>query len=229
GSLNDYFILTAGQTFPLSSNGDFSGVVTDDNVVRELVAAGKSWKVYAESLPSVGYTGASVYPYAKRHDPFAYFSDVLNNPGQAANLVPFSQFADDLANNRLPQYVFIVPNLLDDMHDCPGGAGTTCAVTDKETAGDNWLRANIGPLIESAGFKNDGLLVITFDEAENGDNTYGGGKVATILVSSRVKPGYKSTTLYQHESTLRLTLEALGVKIFPAKAANAPSMLEFFQ
>lgn len=228
-SLGDYFFLTMGHSVQLDSTGEFSGIVTDDNAVRELVAGGKSWKVYAEGLPSVGYTGGSVFPYAKRHNPFAYFADVVNNPAQAANMVPFSQFAGDLANNSLPQYVYIVPNLQDDMHDCPAGMGTTCTVADKQMAGDNWLRANIGPLIESAAFKNDGLWVLTFDEAERTDTTNGGGRVATILIGSRIKPGYQSTTLYQHESTLRLTLEGLGIKIFPGKAASAPSMLEFFQ
>ena len=38
----------------------FSGPVSQDNIVRELIAAGKSWKSYAEGLPSVGYTGLTL-------------------------------------------------------------------------------------------------------------------------------------------------------------------------
>jgi len=197
-------------------------------VVRELVTAGKSWKSYAESLPSVGYLGPTVYPYAKRHNPFAYLQDVVSNPTQANNIVPFTQFADDLANDRLPSYSYVVPNLQNDMHDCPAG-GQNCPVTDRLAAGDKWLRANIDPLIKSQVFQNDGLLIITFDEAELTDTTKGGGQVATIIVSAKGKPAYKSTTFYQHESTLRLTLEALGVNTFPGKGANAPSMAEFFK
>jgi acid phosphatase len=54
-SLPNYFMLTAGQTeTTVDSN---TGTMNDDNAVRELVKAGKSWKCYAESLPSPGYTG----------------------------------------------------------------------------------------------------------------------------------------------------------------------------
>lgn len=228
-SLGDYFVLTAGEAPQLNAIGDLAGTVSDDNVVRELNSHNKSWKVYAESLPSVGYTGPSIYPYKKQHNPFAYLSDVVNNPAQANNLVPFPEFADDLANDHLPNYAYIVPNVQDDMHDCPTGKGESCATADKQGAADNWLRTTIGPLINSTGFQRDGLLVITFDEAELSDMTNGGGRIATVIIGSNVKHGYKSTTFYQHESTLRLTLEALGVMNFPGKAATAPSMSEFFQ
>lgn len=228
-SLGDYFVLTAGQAPHLNAIGDFDSTVNDDNVVRELVSHNKSWKVYAESLPAVGYTGPTVYPYKRQHNPFAYLSDVVNDPSQANNLVPFSQFAGDLLNDRLPNYTDIVPNLQDDMHDCPLGKSESCSVADKQSAADIWLRTNIDPLISSAGFQRDGLLIITFDEAELTDVTNGGGQVATIIVGSNVKPGYRSTTFYQHAATLRLTLEALGISSFPEKAATAPSMSEFFQ
>jgi phosphatidylinositol-3-phosphatase len=228
-SLGDYFVLTLGEALHLNAIGDFDATVNDDNVVRELVAHSKSWKIYAESLPSVGYTGPSIYPYKKQHNPFAYLSDVVNNPAEANNLVPFSEFAGDLANDRLPNYAYIVANLQDDMHDCPLGKGGSCTIADKQSTADNWLRTNIDPLINSTGFQRDGLLIITFDEAELSDVTNGGGHIATIIVGSNVKPGYKSTTFYQHESTLRLSLEALGIPNYPGKAATAPSMSEFFQ
>src|SRR5438876_2107860 len=53
-SIGNYFMLTTGEL--ITSDDRFGGVVTDDNIVRELVAAGKTWKSYAESLPAVGYT-----------------------------------------------------------------------------------------------------------------------------------------------------------------------------
>jgi len=111
--------------------------------------------------------------------------------------------------------VNIVPNLCNDAHDC------------SLTTADNWLRNNIAPLLASATFQQDGLLIITFDES-GGDNTHGGGRVAWLVVSPKAKRGYQSTTLYQHQSTLRLTLEALGITLFPGAAATAPAMSEFF-
>jgi len=51
-----------------------------------------------------------------------------------------------------------------------------------------------------------------------------------LLVSSKIKPAYRSIVLFHHESTLRLMLEALGVdeNHWPGGAKNAPSMSEFF-
>src|SRR6185437_13319926 len=60
------------------------------------------------------------------------------------------------------------------------------------------------------------------------DTTHGGGHVAMLVISPKGKSGYKSTTTYQHQSTLRLLMEALGMSNFPAAAANAPDMSEFF-
>jgi hypothetical protein len=75
----------------------------------------------------------------------------------------------------------------------------------------------------------DSLLIITFDEGDVTDNAHGGGQVMTLIVSPKAKAGYKSTTLYQHESTLRLTMERLGVSDLPGAGASAPQMGEFFK
>jgi len=166
--------------------------------VRELLAAGKTWKSYAEDLPSVGYTGGNTGNYAVRHNPLAYMTDVQNSTAQKQNLVLFTQFAPDLAGSNLPNYFFIVPNLCNDGHDCP------------LTTVDPWLQANIDPLIKNPVFQKDGLLIVVCDESQN-YNTHGGGRIPAVLISpafSRV--AYQSTTRYQHQSLLRLTLEGLG-------------------
>ncbi len=212
-SIGNYFMLATGQI--ITNNDSYSTIVPVDNVVRRLLAAGKSWKSYAEDLPSVGYTGGDVGNYARRHNVFALLSDVANDSTQRKNLVPFTQFAPDLANGTLPDFSNIVPNLCHDAHDC-----------SLDTA-DTWLRNTITPLLASPAFRGDGLLIILFDEAGS-DNTSGGGRIAWVVASPRAKPGYQSTTLYQHQSTLRLLLEALGVTQFPGAAATAPGMAEFF-
>ena len=227
-SLPNYFMLTVGEgTSITGSAGDsYNGVVTQDNVVRALTAAGKTWKCYAESLPSVGYLGGDDGAYLQRHDPFVYFSDVQSSATQAGNIVPFTQLATDIANNALPDYAFIVPNVNDDAHNCPAGM-TTCTQDQQLAAADQWLSTNISPLLGSTSFQNS-LMVIVFDEAEDSDVTNGGGHVPAVIVSSKAKAGYQSTTLYQHESTLRLMIEGLGVADLPGAAATAPDMTEFF-
>ena len=212
-SLPNYLMLTTGQ---MESTVDtFTGTIDDDNIVREFANAGKSWKAYLESIPSEGYTGGDSVPYVKQHDPFAYLSD-LQNSSQAANLVPFTQFASDLTNNALPQYAFIAPNLDDDAHD-----GTLAQA-------DTWLQTNIAPLITNSAFQSSGLLVIVFDEGDQSDISHGGGQVACVVIGTKIKPGYKSTTFYQHQSLLRLIMASSGVDNFPGGAATAPDMTEFF-
>jgi|GEM_PF-379292 len=224
-SIGDYFWLTTGQGITNDSN--FSGTVSADNIVRQLNSAGKTWKAYAESLPSVGYTGGDAYPYVKRHNPFSYLSDVLGSASQANNMVPFSQFSSDLANNQLPHYSFIIPNQQNNSHDCPAGM-STCNNDDRLSAADRWLKSNIDPLIASAAFRQSGLLVITFDESINADIDNGGGHVTTVVISSKTPQNFQSNTFYQHQSTLRLMAEALGLTSFPGAAATAPNMSEFF-
>ena len=93
---------------------------------------------------------------------------------------------------------------------------------------DNWLKTYIAPLIASAGFQQNGLLIILFDES-GGDSTNGGGRVVWVAVGPKAKVGYKSTSLYQHQSTLRLSMQALGITSgFPGTGATAPQMGEFF-
>ena len=212
-SIGNYFMLGTGQI--ITNDDSYSTIVTVDNVVRRLRAAGKTWKSYAEDIPSVGYTGGDVGGYARKHNTFALLSDVANDSTQRRNLVPFTQFATDLANGTLPDHSNIVPNLCNDAHDC------------SLATADTWLQTHIAPLLASATFQQDGLLVVTFDEAGS-DNTNGGGRIAWVVVSPKAKRGYQSTTLYQHQSTLRLTLEALGITPFPGAAATVPTMSEFF-
>src|SRR3984893_3183839 len=180
-SIPNYFMLTTGQALTLidALTPDVFPV-SDANVVRELIAAGNSWKSYAEDLPSGGYTGGDSGNYAVRHNPLAYLTDVQNYPAQKQNLVPFTHFSVDLSTANLPDYSFIVPNLCNDGHDCP------------LTTADNWLKTNLDPLIQSSVFQKDGLLIIVFDEADLTDFTAGGGHVAAAIVSPLARRGYKS-------------------------------------
>jgi acid phosphatase len=213
-SIGNYLMLTTGQIETIDDS--FSGTISDDNVVRELLKGGKSWRSYAESLPSVGYTGGDAYPYFQHHNPFSYFSDVVGT-SEANNLVPFSQFASDLGSGNLPDYSFVVPNALHDAHD-----GTLATA-------DQWLKTNIDPLIKSPSFQKNDLLLIVFDESVLTDIAHGGGHVAMVVVGPQVKSGFKTSTDFQHQSTLRLTLSTLGVNSFPGAASVAPDMGVFFK
>ena len=233
-SINNYFMISTGINMDSidndldSYNGPLPASV--DNIVRHMMTAGKTWKSYAQSLPSVGYTGGDVNgsgtcntctgTYYIRHNPFAYFSDVVNSTNEKQNLVPFTQFATDLANNNLPNLSYIVPDGLHDAHD-----GTPAQA-------DSFLQTNLAPLLASPAFQpgGDGLLIIAFDEAATSDTTHGGGRIAVVLVGPNVKPGYQSTVLYQHQNLGRTIFDTLGLTLpaSPSLIPTATDMSDFF-
>lgn len=225
-SLPNYFMLTVGDL--VTTSNDFAGTVSSDNVVRQVTAAGKTWKAYLEGLPALGYVGGNSGTYVKHHNPFAYLTDVIADPNQAMKMVPLSQLGTDISGASLPNYFFIVPDNMHNSHDCPS-AMTTCTLADRLGAADQWLKSNIATLLASPQFQTSGLLVITFDESIFSDTMNGGGHVATVLIGTGIKSGYQSPTFYQHQSVLRLTLQRLGIQSFPGAAATAPDMADLFQ
>jgi phosphatidylinositol-3-phosphatase len=221
-SIGNYFMLTTGQI--ITNDNSFSGPVEDDNLVRRLTAANKTWKVYAESLPSVGYLGGNTGAYVKRHNPFAYFSDVVNDPAQAPNIVPYQQLASDLVTGNLPDFVYILPNQQHNMHDCPGLL--SCTYTDRIRAGDDWLQANLPAILNSSALHSNAVLVFTMDESRD-DSQHGGGHIVTLFIGPKAKVGFRSSNFYQHESLLRYILDRFAIGTRPGASANAASMDEF--
>jgi len=71
-------------------------------------------------------------------------------------------------------------------------------------------------------------LMVVFDESITTDTQHGGGHVAAVVIGPNVKPGYKSTTLYQHQNTLKTLMKALGLSSFPGAASGTQDMGEFF-
>ncbi|HEY3927458.1 MAG TPA: alkaline phosphatase family protein [Candidatus Koribacter sp.] len=225
-SIPNYFWITTGKYVTLSDGT--STIFNVDNVTRYLLAAGKTWKAYEESIPSVGYVGPTVEPYERNHDPFSFLSDVVNS-SEVNNIVPFTQLATDVTANQLPNYVFITPNSQHDGHSA--GLSTT----------DKWLSSNLPTLLNSPAFQpgGNGILFITFDESVDSDcaplatcpklpENGGGGHVATIVIGPNVKSGYRSSTLYQHPNVLRTMLSALGITGGPGTSSTAAQMSDFF-
>ena len=118
--------------------------------------------------------------------------------------------------------------------------GAACGDDESLKAADDWLKTNIKPLVDSASFEKDTLLLIVFDEAcdkgakkDGSLNTSqkrgGGGHIAGVLVGAHLPSvGCVSETVFNHESILRLTLRALGVNEFPGAAETAPDLGDFF-
>ena len=238
GSLLDYLWLSSGSChsdpattncnpskLPANTNsygctgGGCANTILDNNIFREMIANGISWKLYAESIPSVGFMGtqSSDGLYVKRHNPAAWYSDIVNSSAQQQKMVPFSQFATDMANNALPRYSIIIPNLNDDAHN-----GTP-------QQADNWLQTNVAPVLNQPFFQTggDGLLIVTFD---NGDGD-AAGQVYTALIGPKVIRGTASATHYMHENALGTILTSLGLTgnaNRPGASLGANDMTDFF-
>ncbi|HLY28557.1 MAG TPA: alkaline phosphatase family protein, partial [Aggregatilineales bacterium] len=219
-SLSTLMHLTAGETITLDDNTTLFFDV--DNIVRQLMIHGLTWRSYQESIPHAGFEGIAAYPYVKRHDPLAYFSDT-NTSSEALNAVPYpANIATDMGAN----YNYVTPNLLDDAHD-----GTM-------QAADNWLRTHIPAILARPEFQpgGDGIMIVTFDEGNLGsDNRCSatvmqgcGGHILTVVIGPQVKRGFKSAHWYNHESVLKTACVALGITSCPGLANAAAPMDDFF-
>lgn len=205
-SLPNYLALFGGSTFGITANCT-DCVVKAPNLVDQLEAAGRTWKGYMEDLPNPCFLGATAgwapgvgATYGVKHNPFAYFQDIRDEPGRCARTVPLSQLDADLAADAMPSFAWITPNVIHDMHN-----GSTAE-------GDAWLATFVPRILASPAWRNKGLLIITWDEGGSDASCCGlvpgGGHIPTLFVSPLVKPGYRSTQPINHYGVLR-TIEDL--------------------
>jgi len=219
-SLSTLMHLTAGQTVTLDDNTTLFFDV--DSIVRQLMLQGLTWRSYQESLPFAGFEGIDAYPYVKRHNPLAYFTD-SDTPSTAINSVPYPA---NITLDAGANYNYVTPNLLNDAHD-----GTM-------QAADDWLRTHIPAILARPEFQpgGDGIMIITFDEGNLGsDNRCSatvlsgcGGHILTVVAGPLVKRGFRSATWYNHESVLKTACVALGITACPGQARTAAPMDDFF-
>ncbi|MFC4785568.1 alkaline phosphatase family protein [Nocardioides sp. MAHUQ-72] len=201
-------------------------------VADQLEAAGLTWRGYMEDMgtpcrhPEANTADDTQQAevgdqYAARHNPFVYFRSITSSPSCATHDVDLSELPGDLASvASTPNLSYITPNLCNDGHDSPcvdgrpGGLATA----------DEWLRTWVPRILASPAFQQDGLLVVTFDEADTGTAEgaeaccgegpapnaplpgiygLGGGRTGAVLLSPFITPGSTNDTPYNHYSLLR--------------------------
>ncbi|KAG1758028.1 phosphoesterase family-domain-containing protein [Suillus lakei] len=201
-----------GVTHPSEPNylaavgGDFFGLATDNleaiptnmsTVVDLLDQKNISWATYQENMPTDGYgaynfTNSDNYTYyVRKHNPLVIYDSVANISTRAARIRNFNDFAVDVGNNSLSQWIFVTPNLRDDAHD------TSVAYAA------SWVSYWLLPLLNDPNFNtNKTLIMITFDENE----TYTiGNNVYTLLLGGVIPQAMMNTTdttFYTHYSTI---------------------------
>jgi phospholipase C len=209
-------------------------------VADQLQAKGLTWRGYMEDMgtpcrhPQLGAVDDTQKAevgdqYAARHNPFVYFHSIIDSPSCAQNVLDLSQLTTDLARtSTTPNLSFITPNLCDDAHDAPCVDGRPGGLA----SADEWLKVWAPKIMASPAFKKDGLLVVTFDEADVSDSSgadaccgegpgpnaplpgltgLGGGRTGTVLVSPYIVPGSWNDTGYNHYGLLRTIEDLFGL------------------
>jgi phospholipase C len=232
------FQATTGK---LDAHGQLAGhgCVYPANVptlANQLTAAKFSWKGYMEGMGSdpnresgqcghvpVGSAKDATNHeslndrYADKHNPFIYFHSIIDDvPYCNANVVALGSLAADLQSvQTTPNYSFITPDLCHDGHNAPCMNGEPGGLV----SADAFLRAWVPQIVASPAFRQDGVLIITFDEGTDsqaccnekglpdgpkpGGDGPGGGRIGAVMLSPFIKPGTVSNKPYNHYSALR--------------------------
>jgi hypothetical protein len=214
-------------------------------IADQLTGKGLTWKGYMEDMGNAtGQPQTCRHPalnsqdttqtarpgdqYAARHNPFVYFHSIIDTPACARDDVPLDRLSADLRSPAsTPNYSFITPNLCDDGHDAPCVDGKPGGLV----SADLFLKTWVPRILASPAYREDGLLIITFDENDSSDaasccgepqfpNTpnnggpvrgMGGGQVGAVALSPYIDPGTVDTQPYNHFSLLASVEDLFGL------------------
>jgi phosphatidylinositol-3-phosphatase len=176
-------------------------------------AAKISWMTYQQGLGAA--TGAcpifdsAQNRYAAKHNPFVFFTDVSGIPPArdnaycAAHHRPYTALRADMAANRVANYVFITPDLCNDMHD-------NCDFTKgRIRLGDDWLRAELPGIIAWAE-GHAGVIFITWDEGANTRT------LPFLAIGKGVRKGFAGGAHYEHGSIIKTVETIFGLPVLVA-------------
>ena len=171
-----------------------------EHLVTQITTAGLSWMTYAEGIDPE-HTGACPITshdlYAARHVPFAFFADVAgappswDTPGCAEHFREYSALKTDLEAGQVANYVFIVPNVCNDMHGIKGSCEKNLI-----RKGDDFLKALLPDLIAWCK-QNGGIVMLAWDEDNQSE------VMPFVLAGAGVKKNYASEVEYSHRSMIR--------------------------
>jgi hypothetical protein len=193
----NYIALLSGGTHGVTSDSCPRNLGDQPNLARQVLDTGRGFVGYSEDLPQVGFTGCgSGRGYARKHNPWVDFANVPPEANQ-----PLSALPADFA--ALPTVAMVIPNLCNDMHDCPVATG------------DDWARQHLTGYLDWARTHNS-LLIVTFDE----DDGTAANHIPTVFVGPMVRPGDVGGRV-DHYSILR-TIEDMYQLTPLGDAASTP-------
>jgi phospholipase C len=244
---------------PLGADGQALGTgcvypTTVDTLPNQLQRAGKTWRGYMQDMwrpcqhPVINgqdhtQTARANNQYANRHNPFVYFHSIIdNNASCQQHVVNLSALTGDLGSvSTTPNFSFITPDLCSDAHDATcadGGIGGL-------PAANAFLKKWVPAITHSPAYRQDGLLIIMFDESDGpqsdataccgetpgpespspGISGPGGGRTGAVLLSNAIQAGSVNDTPFNHYSLLRSIEDIFGLAHL-GKAA-VPGLVSF--
>jgi acid phosphatase len=206
-SLPNYLAITGGSTFGVTDDdGPDAHPLSGPSVFGQVLAAGKSARVFAESQPSNCATD-DTGDYAVRHTGWPYYTD--ERAECQANQVDLGALPAAI-NSSLPTVALVVPNLCNDAHNCSLGTA------------DDWLRAWVPRVTSGPDFSTGRLaVVVTFDEGSDSDQ-----QVLTVVLHKSLHGKVVGAPL-THFSLTGLIDDAAHLPKL-REAAAAPSMKDAF-
>ncbi|MCA2243508.1 acid phosphatase [Mycobacterium sp. WUMAC-067] len=199
----NYLALFAGNTFGVTKDLCPINAGAAPNLGSELLAAGHTFVGFAEGLPAVGSPVCTAGKYARKHVPWANFTNV-----PAANSLPFSAFP--MGNYAsLPTVSFVIPNNDNNMHD-----GSIAQA-------DTWLNRQLSGYANWA-VANNSLLIVTFDEDDNGSRN----QIPTVFYGAHVRPGNYGEQI-NHYNVLSTVEQMYGLPK-TGYAASAPPITDIW-
>jgi hypothetical protein len=219
----NYLWMAGGQNFGILDDGDPAAhpVAATWHIADQIEQAGLTWKAYQESMGApCGLVSHG--RYAAKHDPFVYFTDINGWDGKAfhpterctEHVVDYSELDKDIAAGTLPRYVFITPNLDNDMHD------------GSVARGDLWLSREVAKIMATPAYRNNGVLFLLWDE---GSGVLGPADDPPFIVSSPLaKVGTVSHAVYDTSSYYHTVQSILGLPAVECGGEHAPVMSDLF-
>lgn len=193
----NYLALFAGDTLGITKDTCPVNGGNLPNLGTELLSAGYTFTGFAEGLPTTGSTVCSAGKYARKHVPWANFSNI-----PPASSLPFSTFpAGDFA--KLPTVSFVIPDNDNNMHD------------GSIPQGDAWLNHQLSGYANWARVNNS-LLIVTWDEDDGGSRN----QIPTVFYGAHVQPGTYNEQI-SHYNVLATLEEMYGLPK-TGNAASAP-------
>ena len=164
------------------------------NLADELDARHIPWGAYMQAMPAsdplADYWPSSGNPlYASKHNPFALFTDIRDNPARVADIKPYTALAADLNGPRPPRFAFIVPDQCNDLHGgvytaVQGYPETPCPYNStnddpadiqlKQNA-DAFVKGAVTTIMTSRAWTPHSAIFIVADEGDYTGNAVNGG------------------------------------------------------